>query len=1829
MSLMKRTQSIFTIVLVGLFTLTGVVACGGTESGSRFDDKDSVTTTDSAVDGVGDVAVDTTPGETVPDVQSGDGVPEEVGPTCESFCDDEWGRACYGTGYRVCQDPDDDSCFDWSDVVACSPGTICNGGECVVSCPGQECTVVGAHKCGDDATVLECGDFDGDGCLEWGNPVGCADGLICSGGFCATTCTNGCTVIGANKCEGNDIVTCGDYNSDGCLEWADAKSCGTQICSNGFCQASCANECTINGSRKCEGNGYKTCGDYNTDGCLEWGTVVNCGQSQTCSNGFCLDVCENECTAVGAKKCELDAIVTCNDYNDDGCLEWGTPVNCDAGLICNGGHCETTCTDECTVAKAKKCDEGGNVTICDEHDEDGCLEWGSPLPCGNPYVCSEGNCLLECADECSVINDKKCVTGSTTQFAICDDWNEDGCLEWGTPTECGDTLVCSGGNCAISCQSDCAVANETRCEGNGVETCGDYNDDGCLEWGTPNYCEVWQECQNGSCAQAQPPATVLINEILYDSEGEDTETWVELRGPAGTDMAGFRLVGVDGIDGSDYNPIALSGLIPADGYYLIVHTSATSALNDLGDQFSEDVDFQNGPDSVELRYGSIITDALGYGSFGPEEVFAGEGVAAEDVGANISLGRNVLGTDTDNNSADFTSFNNPTPGAENLKVNQPPNAVLSCPTSGNTGDMLDFDGSQSSDPDGSIETYAFDFGDGATMEGPLTAEQHAYDTPGAYQVTLTVYDDGGLTDVASCDLSIGDTQMPTVQFIKPSAAKQVTQGDTVSVLIDATPAPGRSVTKVELLADGEVYGAADFEAPYEFSYVVPWNQATDTTISLQAKATDSVSSVGFSDTIPLSVMNDMPVPSFTAVVTGTLEVTMDANGSYDTETETEALEVRWDVDADGTWDTEWSTEKVNVHTYPSDGAYTIKVAVRDGAGQIESTTREVILSSLQYVSGEVTTTTWTGTIVITGDVTVPSGNTLTISEGTSVLFAFIDQDENGYGDYGIQINGTLLVEGTELKPVIFTTVGAEKAPKQWDRIKLVGSDHNIQWAIIEYATVGIESQGSGTIEDSVFRFCQQGIKASHSSSQLTVTRSTLTENLEYGFLNDKGVSTLSQMTVTKNGKHGIYDVTGTLNLSNSTVKLNEGTGITYRGAVDGLVTRNLIAFNALEGVRVETNGSSDPSAVINYNNIYGNATVAARVVDAISLYASKSGSSGSAFSEPWSTPNGEGLQWLKASYSENDYNYYNYYMGYVRKDNASGQTLFSSSTAVGAKWYHVNENLVASTIVAQVLSNTSSSSYNGSCSASAVAYELEGAVRELSVLTLSERIDARHNYFGDSVFPNVLDVVTVGDTNSVNVEGFVGVAFDETWSKGKYFGGEELSEDTDWISEVIVTGQIGVPSGVTLTIDEGVNVRFGCVDANENGIGDCDIVVNGGSIDVNGTSGSPVTFTDYDAVKEIDAFLYVRVSSGSSNIAHAVIEYANQGLRLMGGTHVVDHLTARHNRSSGVYIKQASGVTITGPVITDNEGAGIKIEGSSNVSIDKAAGQVATITDNGGDGLYVDYSPTGISAENGITLSNANVTGNGNAGVFMRNSYVDVDHCTISQNTYGLYWAADSQGELSNSNIKYNERDGLVLATDGSSDPTPEIHGNNIFGNSVSERSLYLDPGVSISKSSSSGTATSGGWTSPNDEILMFMRVAYSESDYNYYNYYNGKVTKQNGSSASTVWSASTAVGAKFIDIANQGVSSFTASVTSNTSSSSYNATTSVSGVAYYTDSSAGEETELLAITNGGTVSCTDNYWGLGLANLGDLPDKLTLGRSNAVDYSGQVGTEKSGTGPQ
>ncbi len=207
----------------------------------------------------------------------------------------------------------------------------------------DECTV-GEKSCGSEGARV-CGFFDADECTDWSDLTPCPEGCA-EDGECRVSevqpCSNMCA-SGTTACAGNGVKTCADLNGDGCAEWSDVKPCGTnEVCVEGKCDKpapACKDACT-KGTKECSGSGYRSCGDSNGDGCTEWSAVTACGTGEVCKEGKCektAPTCTNACTK-GAKECSGNGYRTCGDANGDGCTEWSGVTKCDYG--CEKGACK-------------------------------------------------------------------------------------------------------------------------------------------------------------------------------------------------------------------------------------------------------------------------------------------------------------------------------------------------------------------------------------------------------------------------------------------------------------------------------------------------------------------------------------------------------------------------------------------------------------------------------------------------------------------------------------------------------------------------------------------------------------------------------------------------------------------------------------------------------------------------------------------------------------------------------------------------------------------------------------------------------------------------------------------------------------------------------------------------------------------------------------------------------------------------------------------------------------------------------------------------------------------------------------------------------------------------------------------------------------------------------------------------------------------------------------------------------------------------------------------------------------------------------------------------
>jgi C1A family cysteine protease len=106
----------------------------------------------------------------------------------------------------------------------------------------------------------------------------------------------------------------------------------------------------------------------------------------------------------------------------------------------------------------------------------------------------------------------------------------------------------------------------------------------------------------------------------------------------------------------------------------------------------------------------------------------------------------------DSSSITWVDYNATSP------VNWVPVALINASSQGQVNQAMTFDGSSSFDHEGSLVSYAWDFGDGTTATG--ATDSHTYSTQGIYLVTLTVTDNASNSDTQTMWVYIDKVNHP-------------------------------------------------------------------------------------------------------------------------------------------------------------------------------------------------------------------------------------------------------------------------------------------------------------------------------------------------------------------------------------------------------------------------------------------------------------------------------------------------------------------------------------------------------------------------------------------------------------------------------------------------------------------------------------------------------------------------------------------------------------------------------------------------------------------------------------------------------------------------------------------------------------------------------------------------------------------------------------------------------------------------------------------------------------------------------------------------------------
>ena len=244
-------------------------------------------------------------------------------------------------------------------------------------------------------------------------------------------------------------------------------------------------------------------------------------------------------------------------------------------------------------------------------------------------------------------------------------------------------------------------------------------------------------------------------------------------------------------------------------------------------------------------------------------------------------------------------------------------------TSSCSGAVCGFDGSGSSDSDGTVASYAWDFGD-SSAAGSGATPSHTYAASGTYSVKLTVTDNDGSTN------SLTKSVTATVPANVPPVASFTSSCSGAVCGFDGSGSSDSDGTVASYAWDYGDSSAAGSGVTPSHTYAASGTYSVKLTVTDNDGATDSLTK---SVTATVSA-NVPPVAAFTSSCSGGA-CGFDGSGSSDSDGTVASY--AWDF-GDSSAAGSGATPS---HTYAASGTYSVKLTVTDNDGATDSVTKSV------------------------------------------------------------------------------------------------------------------------------------------------------------------------------------------------------------------------------------------------------------------------------------------------------------------------------------------------------------------------------------------------------------------------------------------------------------------------------------------------------------------------------------------------------------------------------------------------------------------------------------------------------------------------------------------------------------------------------------------------------------------------------------------------------------------------------------------------------------------------------------------------------------------------
>jgi PKD repeat protein len=267
----------------------------------------------------------------------------------------------------------------------------------------------------------------------------------------------------------------------------------------------------------------------------------------------------------------------------------------------------------------------------------------------------------------------------------------------------------------------------------------------------------------------------------------------------------------------------------------------------------------------------------------------------------------------------------------------PAASFTAAPNPVQTGEAVNFDGSASNDPDGTIVKYEWDLDGNGSLETETGAEavtQKTYATAGSYDVRLRVTDSSGNKSSTVRTITVTNRAPLSAFSASPSSA---TKGQLVTLDASASTDPDGTVAKYEWDLDGN----GSYETNTGTTPTTSRSYGAAGTVEVKLRVTDDKGATAVS-TQKVTITLVPPTASFTATPstapTGT-SVQFDAASSTDPDGKIAKYE--WDLDGNGSYETATATTPTTSRSYATPATVEVKLRVTDDDGQTATTSRTV------------------------------------------------------------------------------------------------------------------------------------------------------------------------------------------------------------------------------------------------------------------------------------------------------------------------------------------------------------------------------------------------------------------------------------------------------------------------------------------------------------------------------------------------------------------------------------------------------------------------------------------------------------------------------------------------------------------------------------------------------------------------------------------------------------------------------------------------------------------------------------------------------------------------